>query len=61
MANSEKWSDTLKQFVGKLPRNCLTMFDHFVWLTLEVSTSNLVAVVMTYYTYKSLFNVDKKL
>ena len=24
-----KWSNTLKQFVGKLPTNCLSVFDHF--------------------------------
>ena len=34
-ANPTKWSNTLKQFVGKLPTNCLSVFDHFVKLTLE--------------------------
>ena len=29
-ANPAKWSITLKQFVGKLPTNCLSVFDHFV-------------------------------
>ena len=29
-AYSTKWSNTLKQFVGKLPKNCLSVFDHFV-------------------------------
>ena len=28
-ANSTKWSNTLKQFVGNLPTNCLSVFDHF--------------------------------
>ena len=28
-ANITKWSNTLKQFVGKLPTNCLSVFDHF--------------------------------
>ena len=28
-ANSRKWSNTLNQFVGKLPTNSLSMFDHF--------------------------------
>ena len=28
--NFTKWSNTLKQFVGKLPTNCLGVFDHFV-------------------------------
>ena len=30
--NITKWSDTLKQFVGKLSTNCLSLFDHFVIL-----------------------------
>ena len=29
-ANFTKWSNTLKQFAGKLPTNCLSVFDHFV-------------------------------
>ena len=28
-ANPEKWSNTLKQIVGKLPTICLSVFDHF--------------------------------
>ena len=34
-ANPTKWSNTLKQFVGKLPTNCLSVFDHFVKLVLK--------------------------
>ena len=34
-ANITKWSNTLKQFVGKLPTNCLSVFDHFVELALK--------------------------
>ena len=33
--NFTKWSNTLKQFVGKLPMNCLRVFDHFVGLALK--------------------------
>ena len=33
--NITKWSNTLKQFVGKLPTNCLSVFDHFVGLALK--------------------------
>ena len=33
--NPTKWSNTLKQFVGKLPANCLSVFDHFVILALK--------------------------
>ena len=31
-ANFTKWSNTLTQFVGKLPTNCLSVFDHLVGL-----------------------------
>ena len=34
-ANSTKWSNTLKQFVGNLPTNYLSVFDHFVKLPLK--------------------------
>ena len=34
-ANPTKWSNTLKQFVGKLPTNCLSVFDHFGKLVLK--------------------------
>ena len=34
-ANFKKWSNTLKQVVGKLPMSCLSVFDHFVGLALK--------------------------
>ena len=34
-ANFTKWSNTLKQFVGNFPTNCLSVFDHFVGLALK--------------------------
>ena len=34
-ANPAKWSNTLKQFVGKLPTNCLSVFDYFGGLSLK--------------------------
>ena len=34
-ANPIKWPNTLKQFVGKLPTNCLSVFGHFVNLALK--------------------------
>ena len=34
-ANPQIWLNTLKQFVGKLPTNCLSVFDHFVKLALK--------------------------
>ena len=38
-ANPTKWSNTLKQFVGNLPTNCLSVFDHFMNLALKGLTS----------------------
>ena len=34
-ANITKWSNILKQFVGKLLTNCLSVFDHFVGFALK--------------------------
>ena len=33
--NPTKWSNTLNQFVGKLPKNCLSVFDHFMELAVK--------------------------
>ena len=33
--NPTKWSNRLKHFVGNLPTNCLSVFDHFVILALK--------------------------
>ena len=34
-ANPTNWSNTTKQFVGNLPMNCLSVFDHLVGLALK--------------------------
>ena len=34
-ANPEKWPNTLKQIVGNLPTNCLSVFDYFMNLALK--------------------------
>ena len=39
-ANPTKWSNTLKQFVGNLPTNCLNVFDHFVGMALKGLTNS---------------------
>ena len=39
-ASFTKWSNTLKQFVGKLPTICLGVFDHFVGLALKGLSSD---------------------
>ena len=41
-ANFIKWSNTLKQLVGKFPTNCLSVFDHFVGLALKGLRSDVV-------------------
>ena len=42
--NPTKWSNTLKQFVGNLPTNCLSVFDHFVKLALKGLSKNLIHI-----------------
>ena len=37
--NPTKWSNTFKQFVGKLQMNSLSVFDHFLGLVLKVGLS----------------------
>ena len=34
-ASLSKWSNTLKQFVGNLPMNCVNVFDNFERLALK--------------------------
>ena len=34
-AKLTKWPNTFKQFVGNLPTNCLSLFGHFVGLSLK--------------------------
>ena len=34
-ANPTKWSNTFKRFIGNLPTNCLSVFDHFMGLALK--------------------------
>ena len=34
-ADFTKWPNAHKQFVGKLPTNCLSVFGHFLGLTLK--------------------------
>ena len=37
-----KWSNTLKQIVGKLPTNCLSVFDHFSGFAFKGLIRNLI-------------------
>ena len=43
--NATKWPNTLEQFIGNLPTNCLSLFDHFVKLALKgLNFSNFFAL-----------------
>ena len=44
--NPLKWSYTLKQFVGNLPMNCLSVFDHFVKLAMKELMSQIATVLV---------------
>ena len=46
-ANPTKWSNTLKQFVAKLPTNCLSVFDHFLELAIKGLTVTFRSVFRT--------------
>ena len=48
-ANPTKWSNTLKQFVGNLPTNCLSVFDQFVISALKGLRWNLVLTLIRIY------------
>ena len=44
-----KWSNTLKQIVGKLPTICLSVFDHFSGLALKgLSTAQSMCLLKNY-------------
>ena len=47
-ANFTKWSNTLKQFVGNLPTNCLSVFHHFVGLALKGLSNFLLLGIMLF-------------
>ena len=51
-ANPEKWSNTLKQFVGNLPTNCLSMFDHFMNLALKGLMMHIIFMKLPNLVYK---------
>ena len=51
--NVTKWSNTFKQFVGKLPTNCLSVFDHFVGLALKGLTTDISSEYFTTFEKRS--------
>ena len=48
-AKITKWSNTLKQFVGNLPTNCLSVFDHFVGLALKGLNTGFTVILQEEY------------
>ena len=59
-ANPIKWSNTLKQFVGNLPTNCLSVFDHFVGLTLKGLSSGRNDIVLEKINNGTFHKIDDK-
>ena len=57
--NLTKWSNTLKQFVGKLPTNCLSMFDHFVGLVLKRLIASIESLCLLFYSWLLDANLTK--
>ena len=54
-ANPTKWPNTLKQFVGNLPTNCLSEFDHFVGLALKG-----LKAILKYRKHPSILPIKRK-
>ena len=54
-ASFTKWSNTLTQFVGNLPTNCLSVFDHLVGLALKGFSSAPIEEILKqrYWSIKS--------
>ena len=46
-ANPTKWSNTLKQFVGNLPTNCLSVFDHLMNLALKGLKKDFISLFLS--------------
>ena len=53
-ANTTKCANTLKQFFGNLPANCLRAFDHFVELALQGLMLYLNTFTLTFFCTLSL-------
>ena len=51
-----KWSNTLKQIVGKLPTICLSVFDHFSRLSLKglISLKSVACLAVINYQFDIL-------
>ena len=54
-SNPEKWSNTFKQIVGKMPTICLSVFDHFMNLALKGLIAMNPLKILFYTAMKCLF------
>ena len=59
-ASSTEWSDTLKQFIDNLPKNCLSVFDHFVGLALKRLTAKSWQLHVFYFISNSIIRVQAR-
>ena len=65
-ANPTKWSNELQQFVGILPTNSLSVFDHFVRLVLKGLKSiiyriqfTITKTITTIYDIRTVFKFSR--
>ena len=56
--NLTKWSNILKQFDGKLPTNCLSVFHHFVGLVRKGSKKGSNNLTLAASTLQSVLFVE---
>ena len=59
-ANLRKWSNTLKEFVGNLVTNCLSVFDHFVKLALKEITWSWNQMFLIWRSWDNFLSNDVK-
>ena len=57
-ANSTKWSNTLKQFVGCSRQIVSSVFDHFVWLALK---GLIIALIFLNFVYWQSYQSSKSI
>ena len=53
-----KWSNTLKEIVGKLPMICLSVFDHFSGLAFQGLTHLLIKLPKFWSEFKDIISKD---
>ena len=58
-ANPTNWPNTLKQFAGKMPTNCLSVLGHFVKMALKRFISKLMISQLTKQTICILCKISR--